>query len=88
MGPKKESLTNLRNQMEKTMNISKQTNENIKNFEKAIADTNDQLKETIENLNQLWTTANKALQLAEETQQKFSVNWRKKNIWTTLKTKF
>ena len=88
MGPKKESLINLGNQTEKTMNISTQTNENIKNFKKAIADTNDQPKETIENLIQLYTTANKALQLAEENQQKFSVNWRKKKFWTTLKTKF
>ena len=32
MGPKKESLTNLENQMEKIMNISTQTNENIENF--------------------------------------------------------
>ena len=39
MGPKKESLTNLENQMEKLMNISMQTNENIENFKKTIADT-------------------------------------------------
>ena len=46
MGPKKESLTNLENQMEKIMNVSTQTNENIENFRKPIADTNDQLKKT------------------------------------------
>ena len=44
MGPKKESLTNLENQMGKTMNISTQTNKNIANFKITIADTNDQLK--------------------------------------------
>ena len=52
------------------MNISTQTNENIANLKKSIANTNDQLKKTNENLNQLWTTENKALQLAEENQQK------------------
>ena len=52
------------------MNISTQTNENIANLKKTIANTNDQLKKTNENLNQLWTTENKALQLAEENQQK------------------
>ena len=44
MGPKKESLTNLENQMGKTMNISTQTNKNIANFKITTADTNDQLK--------------------------------------------
>ena len=52
------------------MNISTQTNENIANLKKSIANTIDQLKKTNENLNQLWTTENKALQLAEENQQK------------------
>ena len=52
------------------MNVSTQTNENIANLKKTIANTNDQLKKTNENLNQLWTTENKALQLAEENQQK------------------
>ena len=47
MGPKKESLTNLENQMEKIINISTQTNENIKNFKESIADANDQLKKQI-----------------------------------------
>lgn len=37
-----------------------------KTLKKTIADTNDQLKKTNEN----WTTANKALQLAEENKQK------------------
>ena len=61
MGPKKESPTNLENQMEKIMNKSMhmQTNENIENFKRTIADTNNQLKK--KNLNQLWTTANKVL---------------------------
>ena len=46
MGPKKESPTNLENQMEKIMNKSMhmQTNENIENFKRTIADTNNQLK--------------------------------------------
>ena len=44
MRPKKESLTNLENQMEKITNISLQTNENIEKVEEAIADTKDQLK--------------------------------------------
>ena len=48
MGPKKESPTNLENQMEKIMNKSMhmQTNENIENFKRTIADTNNQLKKT------------------------------------------
>ena len=68
MEPKKESLTNLENQMEKIylrkpMKISKI-------LKKTIADTNGQLKKTNENLNQLWTTVNKTLQLTGENQQK------------------
>ena len=35
-----------------------------------IADTNNQLKKANENLNQLWISANKALELAEENQPK------------------
>ena len=71
MEPKMESLTNLENQTEKIMYVSTQTNEKIENFKKTIADINDQLKKKKnQNLNQLWTTANKALQLAEENQQK------------------
>ena len=35
-----------------------------------IADTNNQLKKANENLNQLWISANKALELAEENQRK------------------
>ena len=46
MRSKKESLTNLENQMEKITNISLQTNENIEKVEEAIADTNDQLKKS------------------------------------------
>ena len=42
----------------------------LKTLKKTIADTNNQLKKTNENLNQLWTIANKALQLAEENPQK------------------
>ena len=42
----------------------------LKTLKKTIADTNNQLKKTNENLNQLWTIANKALQLAEENNQK------------------
>ena len=42
----------------------------LKTLKKKIADTNNQLKKTNENLNQLWTIANKALQLAEENPQK------------------
>ena len=52
---------------------TKKDNENIENFlKKTIADTNNQLKKkrVNENLNQQWITANKALQLAEENQQK------------------
>ena len=52
---------------------TKKDNENIENFKKkTIADTNNQLKKKIvnENLNQQWITVNKALQLAEENQQK------------------
>ena len=52
------------------MSISTQTNENIENLKETIVNTNDQLKKTNENLNQLWATENKALQLAEENQQK------------------
>ena len=44
MGPKKESLTNLENQIEKIINISTQTNENIENFNETITDANDHLK--------------------------------------------
>ena len=35
-----------------------------------IADTNNQLKKANENLNQLWISANNALELAEENQPK------------------
>ena len=56
--------------MDKIVNISTQTNENIENFEKTIADTNNQLKKANENLNQLWTIASKVLQLAVENPQK------------------
>ena len=56
--------------MEISVNISTQTNENIENFKKAIADTSHQVKKINENLNQLWSTANKTLQLVEENQQK------------------
>ena len=52
--------------MEISVNISTQTNENIENFKKAIADTSHQVKKINENLNQLWSTANKTLQLVEE----------------------
>ena len=56
--------------MEKIMNISTQTNENIENFKKLLLIQTTNGKKTNENLNQLWTIANKALQLAEENQQK------------------
>ena len=64
------------------MYVSTQTNESIENFKKTIADTNDQLKKKKnQNLNQLWTTANKALQLAEENQQKLvSENKKKRKL--------
>ena len=82
MEPKMESLTNLENQTEKIMYVSTQTNEKIENFKKTIADINDQLKKKRnQNLNQLWTTANKALQLAEENQQKLvSENKKKRKL--------
>ena len=60
---------NVRCSLKKT----KKDNQNIENFlKKTIADTNNQLKKkrVNENLNQQWITANKALQLAEENQQK------------------
>ena len=72
--------------MEISVNISTQTNENIENFKKAIADTSHQVKKINENLNQLWSTANKTLQLVEENQQKLvSIKENNKTLKTDIK---
>ena len=66
----KEVLSNLESQMEKMMTLSVQTNEKVEDFQKTITETNEQLVKTNDNLNQLWTTVNKALQLGKENQIK------------------
>ena len=60
--------------MKKIMNIATQKNENTDNLNKTIVKTNEQLKKKQMNVNELWTTVNKALQLAKENQQKLVSN--------------
>ena len=60
--------------MKKIMNIATQKNENTDNLKKTIVKTNEQLKKKQMNVNELWTTVNKALQLAKENQQKLVSN--------------
>ena len=54
--------------MKKIMNIATQKNENTDNLNKTIVKTNEQLKKKQMNVNELWTTVNKALQFAKENQ--------------------
>ena len=60
--------------MKKIMNIATQKNENTDNLNKTIVKTNEQLKKKQMNVNELWTTVNKALQFAKENQQKLVSN--------------
>ena len=60
--------------MKKIMNIATQKNENTDNLKKTIVKTNEQLKKKQMNVNELWTTVNKALKLAKENQQKLVSN--------------
>ena len=60
--------------MKKIMNIATQKNENTDNLKKTIVKTNEQLKKKQMNVNELWATVNKALQLAKENQQKLVSN--------------
>ena len=54
-----------------------------------IADTNNQLIKTNENLNQLWTAANKALELPEENQPKqASIEENNETLKNDIKKKF
>ena len=56
------------------MIIATQKNENTDNLKKTIVKKNEQLKKKQMNVNELWTTVNKALQLAKENQQKLVSN--------------
>ena len=60
--------------MKKIMNIATQKNENTDNLNKTIVKTNEQLKKKQMNVNEQWTTVNKALQFAKENQQKLVSN--------------
>ena len=74
----------IQQKIEEVMQISTQTNQNIKNLQQTISNTNDELRKTNENLIQLWITAKEALEKAkknegrlnqlEETKEQMNLN--------------
>ena len=55
--PEKDPNNNLEQKMEELMQISTQTNQNIKNLQQTISNTNDDLQKMNENLTQFSITA-------------------------------
>ena len=66
MAPKIDPNNHIQQKIEEVMQISTQTNQNIKNLQQTISNTNDELRKTNENLIQLWITAKEALEKAKE----------------------
>lgn len=84
MAPKIDPNNHIQQKIEEVMQISTQTNQNIKNLQQTISNTNDELRKTNENLIQLWITAKEALEKAkknegrlnqlEETKEQMNLN--------------
>ena len=84
MAPKIDPNNHIQQKIEEVMQISTQTNQNIKNIQQTISNTNDELRKTNENLIQLWITAKEALEKAkknegrlnqlEETKEQMNLN--------------
>ena len=81
MAPKKDPNNHLEQKMEELTYISTQTNQNIKNFQQTISNTNDELRKTNKNLTHLWITAlekvkenEKRLNQFEETKEQMKLN--------------
>ena len=66
MAPKIDPNNHIQQKIEEVMQISTQTNQNIKNLQQTISNTNDELRKTNENLIQLWITAKEALEKAKK----------------------
>ena len=58
--------------MEELLQIYTQANENIKNLQHTISNTNDELWKTNENLTKLWITAKEALEKAKENERRLN----------------
>ena len=84
MAPKIDPSNHFEQKIEEVLQISTQTNQNIKNLQQTISNTNDELRKTNENLIQLWITAKEALEKAkknegrlnqlEETKEQMNLN--------------
>ena len=69
MAPKKDPNNHLEQKIEELTYISTQTNQNIKNFQQTISNTNDELRKTNKKLTHLWITA---LEKAKENERKLN----------------
>lgn len=84
MAPKIDPSNHFEQKIKEVLQISTQTNQNIKNLQQTISKTNDELRKTNENLIQLWITAKEALEKAkknegrlnqlEETKEQMNLN--------------
>ena len=81
MAPKKDPINHLEQKMEELTYISTQTNQNIKNFQQTISNTNDEPRKTNKNLTHLWITAlekakenERGLNQFEETKEQMKLN--------------
>ena len=84
MAPKIDPSNHFEQKIKEVLQISTQTNQNIKNLQQTISNTNDELRKTNENLIQLWITAKEALEKAkknegrlnqlEETKEQMNLN--------------